>query len=262
MPLVVYVVPCFNESKRIDRAAFEQLLELPAIRLCFVDDGSTDDTRAILARFRDAHPSRVSFLALPSNRGKGEAVRAGLADALATGASWVGFADADLATPPSELRRLAERALASHADVVMGSRIARAGAHIDRRPVRHYLGRVFATYASVLLDARMYDTQCGAKLFRAGPRLARALATPFASGWVFDVELLGRLLFDPREPMPEGAVLEVPLDRWSDVAGSHIRPSAIPRIARDVARVSLDVTRARRAAGARRGSGRRDESDA
>ena len=87
------------------------------------------------------------------------------------------------------------------------------GYDIDRSAVRHYLGRVFATAASLILQARVYDTQCGAKLFRAGPALSDALATPFLSRWAFDVEFLGRLLIGSPAvpPLPLSAVVEVPL---------------------------------------------------
>lgn len=238
---VVYVIPCFNEAARLDLAGFAELLELTSVSLLFVDDGSTDETLATLAPFARAHEGRVRVLSLAANGGKGEAVRAGLRDALEAGASLVGYADADLATPPDELARLARFALDSHADVVMGSRVARAGAAIERQTGRHYLGRVFATYASVLLDARIYDTQCGAKVLRGGPRLGRALARPFVSRWAFDVELLGRLLYDRDDPMPFDRVIEVPLERWRDIGGSHIRVSGLPSIALDVARASWSM---------------------
>ena len=61
------------------------------------------------------------------------------------------------------------------------------------RRARHYVGRLFATASSLILDMTVYDTQCGAKVLRAGPALRAALATPFHSRWAFDVELLGRL---------------------------------------------------------------------
>lgn len=246
MTHVVLVVPCFNEASRLDLGQFESLLVDEAIHLSFVDDGSTDDTLTVLRRFAATRPDRVGVVALARNAGKGEAVRVGLRRALEDGAPWVGFADADLATPPSELRRLVGVALAGDRDVIMGCRVARAGAAIERRPVRHYLGRVFATYASVVLDAAFYDTQCGAKLFRASPTLVRALSEPFDAGWVFDLELLGRLRYDPIRPIGFGHFLEVPLDVWEDVGGSHIRPSSLPSIALGVMKATSHVAALRR----------------
>ena len=66
----------------------------------------------------------------------------------------------------------------------------------------------------------MYDTQCGAKVFRVGTPLQFALADPFPDRWAFDVELLARLLADPNQSADP--VLEVPLLEWRDVAGSSV----------------------------------------
>ena len=79
-------------------------------------------------------------------------------------------------------------------DVILASRVSLLGRRIVRSTRRHYLGRIFATLASRILRVAVYDTQCGAKLFRCAPALAAALRDPFLSRWVFDVELLGRLL--------------------------------------------------------------------
>ena len=80
-----------------------------------------------------------------------------------------------------------------HLQVVIGSRVGLLGHDIDRSLRRHYLGRIFATVSSAVLDLPVYDTQCGAKAFRVTPALRAALADPFTSRWAFDVELLGRL---------------------------------------------------------------------
>ena len=85
----------------------------------------------------------------------------------------------------------------------------------------------------------MYDTQCGAKIFRATADLSLALSRPFDSRWIFDVELIARLQVqrdhDMKSAMPEGKLLnqvlplplhetiyEYPLDSWRDISGSKL----------------------------------------
>jgi hypothetical protein len=186
---------------------------------------------------------------LTSNRGKAEAVREGLRTALAAGAEIVGFLDADLSTPPAELDDLLAVLARPGVQVAIGARIGMLGYDIERSAVRHYLGRVFATAASMILQARVYDTQCGAKLFRAGPALAEALATPFLSRWAFDVEFLGRLLIGTPAvpPLPLTAVVEVPLSVWHDVKGSKLGVGGMARTLRDLALVASDLAARRRA---------------
>ena len=106
----------------------------------------------------------------------------------------------------------------------MGSRVRLLGRTIARSPVRHYLGRVFATFASLALDLPVYDTQCGAKVIRVTPGLLAALARPFRSAWVLDVELIGRLLQGSAtaEPVPASAFEEVPLLEYRDAPGSKV----------------------------------------
>ena len=145
-------------------------------------------------------------------------------EALGRGAGLVGYLDADLSTPPGELFRLRAAFDRPGVEAVLGARVALLGTDIERSAARHYLGRVFASLASLILRARVYDTQCGAKLFRASPALEAALAAPFLSRWAFDVELLGRLLTgnDQVPGLPLSAVVEVPLTTWHDVKGSKL----------------------------------------
>jgi len=225
---VALVIPCYNEAARLDAPEFLRLARSrPDLTLVFVNDGSTDDTARCLEDLRAGEPAHVKVLRLAQNSGKAEAVRQGMQDALAGGAAIVGYADADLSTPVEGLLALLRSFEERPGQVLMGSRVRMLGTNIDRHAHRHYLGRIFATFASLALDVAVYDTQCGAKLFRAGPPLTAALRAPFASRWIFDVELLARLLDGDvdAEPVPASALREMPLDAWRDVAGSKLRPS-------------------------------------
>jgi glycosyltransferase involved in cell wall biosynthesis len=223
-PLVVIVVPCYNEEHRIDIDAFVDLARSGCVQLQFVNDGSTDGTGTIVRRLMDEDPA-IGLMELPRNVGKAEAVRQGLLAAVDSGAAIVGYLDADLATPGPELLRMV-KIIRDRSDLaaVFGSRVARLGSRIERSPVRHYTGRVFATVASLALGVAVYDTQCGAKVFRVNPNLVAAIEDPFRSSWSFDV-LFCQRLFDgtPELPgLPVSSFLEMPLDAWSDVPGSKL----------------------------------------
>jgi len=226
MSQLVVVVPCFNEAHRLDVEAFvEARHRHPHLRFLFVDDGSTDATGAVLARMAARDPDGLLCLTLPANRGKGEAVRQGLERAFALETDVVGYLDADLATPIDELVSMADALGDPEVLVVLGSRVALLGRDIRRSPWRHYTGRVFATLASLVLGLRVYDTQCGAKLFRNVEPLRAVFDRPFVSPWAFDVEILARLrqLERAGRTAPvERIVVEVPLRRWTDVRGSKV----------------------------------------
>jgi glycosyltransferase involved in cell wall biosynthesis len=252
---VALIVPCYNEARRLDVDALGALLADAEVELWVVDDGSTDATRDVLERMARDRPGRVHVVALAQNGGKAEAVRRGLGAAIEASAHIVGYLDADLATPADEMLRLIDLLRRSDAQVLMGARVALLGHAIDRRAIRHYLGRVFATLASLSLRLRVYDTQCGAKLFRASAALADAVREPFLSRWAFDVELLGRLLLgSPTAPaIAASSIWEEPLHDWTDVAGSKLSARQMVRSLLDLARIEADFVarRARRAAPAR-----------
>jgi dolichyl-phosphate beta-glucosyltransferase len=247
-PPVTLIVPAFNEGTRLDGDAFVQLAGADGPALLFVDDGSSDDTAARLEALSARAPARIAVMSLDQNRGKAEAVRRGMQEALARGAEIVGYLDADLATPPREARRLVELMLGSPGmQVLLASRVSLLGRDIQRRPLRHYAGRVFASAASLLLGLRVYDTQCGAKLFRRTPQLEAALGEPFLSRWIFDVELIGRLLAGAPgvPPLPIEGIIEEPLLAWRDVPGSKLRPHHLATVSRDLALVAMDLRRRR-----------------
>jgi dolichyl-phosphate beta-glucosyltransferase len=240
-PLPLVVIPCYNEERRLDVERLAALAESDRVRLLFVDDGSTDGTRSVLERLQHRAPG-AAVLNIAQNVGKAEAIRRGLVQAIDSGASIVGYYDADLATPPSELIRLVGLLeVRSDLDFVMAARVGLLGRRIERHASRHYLGRIFATAASLILRIPVYDTQCGAKVFRTSPVVREALASPFRSTWVFDVELIGRLLrgSETAAPLPLSSFEEMPLREWRDIPGSRLGFLHMARAAIDLAVVGL-----------------------
>lgn len=241
-PTVRLVVPCFDEAGRLDLPAFRAALAAwPGLAFTFVDDGSRDGTRATLEAFARETPDRVEVVALSENRGKGEAVRAGLRAAAAHGADFGGWWDADLATPLDEVPRLVSALDARPgACLAMGARVQMLGTDIRRRAARHYAGRWIATRISRMLRVATYDTQCGAKVFRVAAMPPGLFDAPFVTRWLFDVEVLGRLLRRHRDgdgPPVETSVVEVPLRRWTDVPGSKVRGADFFRALAGVRRI-------------------------
>ena len=105
----------------------------------------------------------------------------------------------------------------------MGSRVKRLGSHIERSGSRHVLGRVFASCASAILGVDVYDSQCGAKLFRADS-VQVLFKDPFLTRWLFDLEMLVRLRNEFGMAALE-MITEVPLGRWEEVGGSKLKMS-------------------------------------
>jgi glycosyltransferase involved in cell wall biosynthesis len=238
----VIVIPCYNEAARLRVADFVAYAgAAPDLALLFVDDGSRDATWEVLQKLQQEAGPSVHLLRKSPNGGKAEAVRDGMNYALdRLSPEIVGFWDADLATPLEAIQDLRCILLRQPAiEMVFGSRVRLLGRHIERRPIRHYLGRLFATVVSNLLRLPIYDTQCGAKLFRATPELRDVLREPFVSRWVFDVEIIARFIRraggDAGKVAPR--IYEFPLHVWEDIAGSKVKPTDFFKAFRDVLRI-------------------------
>jgi glycosyltransferase involved in cell wall biosynthesis len=239
---VCLVVPCYNEAKRLDIASFRSFLaEGTGVRLLFVDDGSRDRTVEVLESVRAGYEDCASILCRPQNGGKAEAVRLGVLHALDRfQPAFVGFWDADLATPLDALSRFSKTfAQKAAIEMVFGARVQLLGRHIERRAPRHYAGRVFASIVSVLLRMKIYDTQCGAKLFRVTSETRQIFADPFLSKWVFDVEILARYqaLLGRTPKQLQQTIYEYPLETWTDIAGSKVHAGDFLMAFADVLRI-------------------------
>lgn len=240
------VVPCYNESERLDTEAFLGELNLnPNLSLIFVNDGSSDGTHQVLKNLFQQCPTeiqdRIHVIHYKQNQGKATAVQRGLlwahsiahklpgpsflgdCEVLSEGridAQYFGFWDADLATPLAELDWFYHCANQTESDLLIGSRVARLGSNIERTVFRHYSGRLFATFISQGLGWKVHDTQCGAKVFK-GHLIPICFEKPFKTSWLFDVEMLLRLKNQFGNQATD-FILEVPIRTWKDVKGSKI----------------------------------------
>ena len=221
MTKAVIVIPCYNEAERLKTERFSGFLaEHREISLLFVDDGSKDSTAEILNVLCREHVN-ADVLLLPENKGKAEAVRQGMLHAAGTNPPFIGFWDADLATPLSEVFPMLKKAEQGYI-YVSGCRLVTLGRQIRRKVTRHFLGRIFATAVSCHLGLPVYDTQCGAKIFASG-LAGDIFSRPFVTKWFFDVEILRRMINRyGRETVTEKS-FEYLLDHWQDEKGSKIK---------------------------------------
>ena len=242
---VEIAVPCYNEEDRLDLPAFERALaSWPGLGFVFVDDGSSDGTSDLLAKFRRGREDRVVVESLAENSGKAEAVRKGCLRALESSPELIGYWDADLSTPLTEIGRFVnvfERK--PEVRFVLGSRVKLMGRTVVRSAARHYAGRVFATAASLVLSLPVYDTQCGAKMLVACEPLRDVLAKPFLTRWIFDVELIARYLALEEEHLDCGrgaSIYELPLMAWIDRGDSRLGYRDFLRAPFELARIRME----------------------
>ena len=241
----VIVVPCYNEASRFPKQKYLDFIRKSSgFGVLFVDDGSTDNTFQVLNELKAHQPQRLEILKLEKNSGKAEAVRQGFLEVMNRSKSkFVAFWDADLATPlellPDFMNILSQN---KNIEMVLGARVKLMGRNIKRRAHRHYLGRIFATCVSLALNLKIYDTQCGAKVFRITETLKTIFAVPFKSKWIFDVEILARFLKEkkvsPNEA--ENLIYELPLSEWQDIAGSKVRPKDYLTAAKELVGIYLN----------------------
>jgi dolichyl-phosphate beta-glucosyltransferase len=236
------IIPCYNEEKRLDVACFRDFTSASHnITFLFVNDGSTDNTLRLLETLKRSAATKFAVLNLQQNRGKAEAVRQGFLTAVDSHPDYVGFWDADLATPLHAIADFLDVAESRpDLEIIIGSRVKLLGRRVDRRRSRHYLGRIFATAASTILGIEVYDTQCGAKLFRVSSSINALFQQPFHSRWIFDVEIIARLIQARRGTelrQAEHVIYEYPLVEWRDIPGSKIGYSDFVRAGWEVFRI-------------------------
>ena len=218
------VFPSYNEAARLPGTLDSVLAfcreELDRFELIVVDDGSSDDTEAVVREFED-----VRYLRNEVNRGKGETVKRGM---LAAELDTVLFSDGDLSTPIEETLSLMQ-AIEEGADVAIGSRRFDGEKQVRRSWPRRLMAWGWRTVVHFLVLKGIHDTQCGFKMFRRG--VAReVLALQRLEGWAFDVEVLflvRRLGY---------SIAEVPVE-WHESGESRLGFFSPFRMALDLLRV-------------------------
>src|SRR5437867_9291040 len=229
-PLVSIVVPAFNEAARIGdsiRKIGDFVGRSPiSFEVIIVDDGSVDETAAIVSR---ARMKSLRFIRNHQNHGKGYTVRQGV---LASAGTYVLFTDADLSAPIEEVDKLLQVALNEDADVVIGSRKLHDSMIEKRQSRSRELGaKLFNRMVRLLLGLPLQDTQCGFKLFHR-QKSRRIFEKQTTLGFGFDPELL---FLAKRDGLK---IRETPV-RWSHSDGSKVR------FLHDGVRMFLDLVRIR-----------------
>lgn len=226
MRTTAIIIPCFNEERRLKAEEFAYNVEKHAwLHFIFVNDGSLDDTMTRIKALSALYPKQIHYIDLEKNFGKANAVWHGFQKAFNMEYENIGYWDADLATPLSAVEQMCRLISAPEVVMVFGSRVRLLDRHIERKATRHYLGRIFATVASLVIGLSIYDTQCGAKIFKNNINLQRVFRKPFSTDWVFDVEIFARFALlqkhDDTISLSRTAI-EYPLREWYDVPGSKL----------------------------------------
>ena len=210
--------------------------EYPDVLLCFVNDGSSDHTLEILEKLKVKHEENVDIVSYTKNVGKAEAVRRGMHWCNPRyDHAYIAYLDADLSTPLQECVRLTKY-LTEKIEFCFGSRIMRIGSIIERKFYRFFIGRIIATFISNILELKVYDTQCGCKLFTKNLSV-HLFENKFISKWLFDVEIFFRMIELYGRNRVFEKMIEVPVSKWIDSGTSKVKATYFFRLWYDLYRI-------------------------
>jgi len=217
------VIPCYNEEKRLLSEEFTDfIIKNPGYHLCFVNDGSTDNTLEVLNNLRKGKEDFITVYNCQKNRGKAEAVRQGmLFMAQKADLDYIGFLDADLSTNLTDFDDLVSTIENSNYKIVSGSRISRMGAYITKESARKIISLTINFIIRKILSMDFKDTQCGAKIFHKEV-IDISFGKKFVTQWIFDVEVFKRIKLHFGLKKAKEMVCEQPLKRWIHADGSRL----------------------------------------
>jgi len=241
---ICIIVPCYNEAERLNVFAFRRFAaEHPNVQFVMVNDGSRDNTLGLLEALHERAPQQFEVLNLETNQGKAEAVRRGVLNGLNRCPDYVGYWDADLATPLEAIIELGDLLQKrSDLDLIIASRFPLLGRNIERQWIRKRVGQICGGLASIALGTRIQDTQCGAKLFRTSTVARHVFSQPMTSRWLFDVEVFARLIqtWNALGDRPfQTRVFEYPLHYWTEIPGSKLKKMDFLKAGFELSRIYL-----------------------
>ncbi len=217
------VIPCYNEEDRLLSKSFIDFVNANSgYHLCFVNDGSTDNTLDVLNAIRKGRENYISVYDCVVNGGKAEAVRRGMLYlSKKTELDYIGFLDADLSTDFQDFELLVQTIEESDFKIVSGSRISRMGANITKESARALISKTINLMIRTILSMDFKDTQCGAKIFRRDS-VQQLFSDAFITRWLFDVEIFMRLKNEVGVEKANQLICERPLNRWIHADGSKL----------------------------------------
>lgn len=229
-PKIGIIIPCYNEYDRLPILHFTTFLKAyPDAHIYFVDDASTDESLKMLQSSQQQFIHQITVISNPVNSGKAAAVRSGILYCCDQNTAPVlAYLDADLAVSLEECYSYLF-ALDYGKKFVFASRILKIGSVIERKFSRFLFGRIIATVISNILDIKVYDTQCGCKVFQKELGLL-LFKDPFISKWLFDVELFSRILCEFGKENALHLMDEIPVKQWIDKGGSKVKLSYFFRL--------------------------------
>ncbi len=235
------VIPCYNEEKRLLSDEFKAFVHQNlGYHLCFVNDGSKDNTLEVLQELRKGYESHISIYNCEKNGGKAEAVRLGMLHlAKQEQFEYVGFLDADLSTDFEDFQDLVTTLKNSDKyKVVSGSRISRMGANITKDGARKIISKAINFYIRKTLGMEFRDTQCGAKIMEKDVVLS-TFKLKFITRWLFDVEIFMRMKRLYGNEKAQEMLCEKPLNRWVHADGSKLSMKDSFKIVGQIGRIGL-----------------------
>jgi len=217
------VIPCYNEEERLLGAEFKEFVHKNlGYHLCFVNDGSKDNTLGVLEELRKGNEDRISIYNCEKNGGKAEAVRLGMLHlAKQNQYNFIGFLDADLSTNFDDFKVLATEIAGSNFQIVSGSRMARMGADIAKESARAIISKTVNFIIRKTLGMNFKDTQCGAKIMTK-EIVEKTFQKKFLTKWLFDVEIFMRMKKVYGSSVAQSLICEKPLNRWVHMDGSKL----------------------------------------